>query len=96
MGLWDGTMSEDVVTVEVELPGRAYPIDIGPGALGRIGERLRGRCEAGRATLITDANVGPLYGEKAASSLDEAGFEVVVLTEPAADASKSTARAGLL
>ena len=80
----------------MELPGRAYPIDIGPGALGRIGERLRGRCEAGRATLITDTNVGPLYGEKAASSLDAAGFEVVVLTVPAGDASKSTARAGLL
>lgn len=89
-------MNDDIVRVTVALPGRAYAIDIGHGALGALGAGLRERCEASRATIITDANVGPLYAEKAAASLTDAGIEPTVLTVPAGDATKSLSIAGRL
>lgn len=89
-------MGETVVTVEVALPGRAYPIDIGPGAIGTLGRRLRERCGASRATVVTDANVGPLYASNVSAALDGSGFDHEVLTVPAGDASKSLDRAAEL
>lgn len=89
-------MCVDVQTIEVALPGRAYPIDIGAGALSRLGGRLRERCDAGRATVITDANVGSLYADKVAGALASSGIEHDVLTVPPGDASKSLAQAALL
>ncbi|MBN2563608.1 MAG: 3-dehydroquinate synthase [Phycisphaerae bacterium] len=89
-------MGDGVVSVDVDLPGRAYPIHIGPGLLRRLGERLRERCGASRATIVTDANVGPLYAEKLVGALEASGFESAVLTVPAGDGTKSLRQVGLL
>ena len=92
----DEVMSESIVTVEVALPGREYPIDIGSGAMGQIGRRLRERSMARRATVVTDSNVGPLYGEQITAALAAGGFEAAVLTVPAGEGSKSLEEAGRL
>lgn len=89
-------MSEAIVTVEVPLAGRTYPIDIGRKALRQLGARLRDRCPANRATIITDENVGPLYAKDVQASLEAAGIESAILCVPAGDATKSLDQAARL
>lgn len=80
-------LSERIVQVEVQ--PRPYPVVIGPGVLAQVGPRLA-RCVKGRrALVITDTNVGPLYGNGALESLRSAGFEPTLLTMPAGEATKS-------
>ena len=89
-------MNLPLATVEVPIPGRAYRIDIGAGLLSDLGRRLRERCGARRATIVTDDNVGPLYAGKAKGSLQAGGCEANVLTVAAGDTSKSWEQAGRL
>lgn len=88
-----GFMGDDMAIVEVNLPGRAYSINIGAGMIARLGSALRDRSAARLATIITDSNVGPLYGQGLADSLVAAGFEVATLTVPAGEPSKSLQQA---
>jgi 3-dehydroquinate synthase len=65
---------------------------IGAGILDRLGDlALDARLSPGRAAVVTDTNVGPLYGERARKSLSEAGFAAVSIEIPAGEASKSIA-----
>jgi 3-dehydroquinate synthase len=75
--------------VQVETKPRPYPVVIGPGVLAQVGPRLRECVKGRRALVITDANVGPLYGESALASLRSAGFEATLLTMPAGEKTKS-------
>jgi 3-dehydroquinate synthase len=89
-------MSDQPVVVSVDLPGRAYPIHIGAGLLDRAGDLLRDQCGPRRAAVVTDANVGPLYGAKLSASLNRAGFEHSLTAVPAGDASKSLQNAAFI
>ena len=51
--------------VRVELGERSYSVKIGAGVRQGVGEAVRSVCQADRAVIITDSNVGPLYGEAA-------------------------------
>ena len=75
--------------VQVELASRGYPVVIGSGVLAQLGARLAACVKGRRAVIITDQNVGPLYGQAALDSLRSAGFEAVVLTMPPGEKSKS-------
>ncbi len=75
--------------VRVETPPKPYPVLIGPGLLEELGPRLREEVRAPRTLVVTDANVGPLYGERALASLGAAGFDCSMVTLPAGDATKS-------
>jgi 3-dehydroquinate synthase len=86
-------MGADTAIVEVNLPGRAYSINIGAGTIGQLGSSLRSLSAARRAAIITDSNVGPLYGQALADSLAAAGFDLVTLTVPAGELSKSLQQA---
>ncbi|MCL2330470.1 MAG: 3-dehydroquinate synthase, partial [Phycisphaerae bacterium] len=77
--------------VTVDLDRHAYPVVIGPGVLAELGSRLAGRVKGRRAVVITDTNVGPLYGEAAMASLRGAGFEPTLATLPAGEPTKSLA-----
>jgi len=75
-------------TVTVELGERAYPIHIGrdilvhlPAMVGETGTR-------GALGIVTDSNVGPLYGERVAESLRAAGHTVAVHAMPAGEPHK--------
>ena len=74
------------------LPGGGYDILIEEGILGRLGEYAARVRPPGRAAVITDSNVGGIYGEKALKSLERAGFSPVLITVPAGEESKSPER----
>ncbi|MCB1236823.1 MAG: 3-dehydroquinate synthase [Verrucomicrobiae bacterium] len=74
--------------------GRRSDIHIGDGILGRLPERLAATGGLRkRAALVSDTNVWPLHGERVAETLREAGYEVVPISVPAGEESKSMERA---
>ncbi|MCD8126238.1 MAG: 3-dehydroquinate synthase, partial [Clostridiales bacterium] len=76
--------------VFVNLPGKEYEILIERGILDQAGKRMRtALLRRGRAAVVTDSNVGPLYADRVKKSLTDAGFTVKVLTVPAGETSKS-------
>ncbi len=81
-----------VETVRVNLPGRAYSVQIGPNLLASLGTLLKSRCKAVKATIVTDTNVGPLYLDRTCESLKAAGIEPRSMTIPAGEPSKSIAQ----
>lgn len=90
--LIDGEMSP----VEVDLGDRSYAIEIGPGLLSQVGQRCRSLGLGSRLLLITDEQVGRLYGGVVLKSLKEAGFTVEYATFPAGEEHKSLKTAAAL
>ena len=77
----------NTVHVPVSAP---YDVDIGPGLLAGLGEKVRALCpRASRYLLVTDDAVGPLWAQKALDSLDAAGLAGAVYTLPHGEASKT-------
>jgi len=75
--------------VQVEVQPRPYAVVIRPGGLALLGGLLAEQVKTRRVFVITDSNVGPLYGRQADASLREAGFEPTFYTVPAGEQSKS-------
>ncbi|NCE65852.1 3-dehydroquinate synthase [Pseudoflavonifractor sp. 524-17] len=74
----------------VNLPGRAYEIEIGRGLLSQAGARCRTVLpRAQRLFVVSDSNVAPLYLKQTADSLEAAGFQVGGGIVPAGENSKS-------
>ena len=57
-----------MITYVVDLAERSYPIHIGSGTLSMLGAELQ-RLKATRALIVTNTTVGPLYAQKAATSV---------------------------
>lgn len=76
-------------TVDVQLGPRSYPILIGSHLLSQLGEHCARLGLGRRCAVLTDTNVAPHYAEPALHSLQAAGFEVVLVTVPAGEKSKS-------
>ncbi len=75
-------------TLQVALGERSYPIHIGEGLLddaALFAPHLRG----GRAAVITDSNVAPLYLARVRRALEAGGAQVVAIAVPAGEDSKS-------
>ena len=68
-------------TIVVALGSRSYPIHIGPGLLGHA-ELFLPHILHGKAALITNTTVGPLYSARLRDTLEAAGVEVVEITLP--------------
>ncbi|HUX87532.1 MAG TPA: 3-dehydroquinate synthase [Chloroflexota bacterium] len=64
-------------------------LTIGSGVLEALGTQMRAAGLSGRAFLISDDQVYPLYGEKALAALRVAGFVADHYLMPAGEASKS-------
>lgn len=73
----------------VNLPGRKYDICIGQGLLRDAGSMISGIGKVKKVAVVTDSNVGPLYGEAVKTSLAAAGLEVWIISVPAGEQSKS-------
>jgi len=82
--------------VAVPLPGLEYPIRIGPGLIGALGEQMRGCGLHGAVALVQDAGVAGLYGPAARASLEGVGFAVTPIVVPAGEGSKCLAQLGAL
>lgn len=66
----------------------AYPVFVGPGALARLGERMRALGLGGRAFVVSDETVLSFHGEAALAALRHAGYEADAFAFPAGEASK--------
>jgi 3-dehydroquinate synthase len=75
--------------VRVSLADRSYDIRIRSGSLNEIGPSLRTLGLAGKAAIVTNPLVGRLYAGRVRRSLDEAGFEVLTVTVPEGERSKT-------
>jgi 3-dehydroquinate synthase len=85
-----------MTTIQVEIPGRAYPIVIGRGVLGEMGAWM-GRLGLGRrVAVISNPVVAERYGDAVRASLREAGRSAELLTVPAGEQSKTLDEAGRL
>ncbi|MBQ3147000.1 MAG: 3-dehydroquinate synthase [Oscillospiraceae bacterium] len=70
---------------------RSYCVHIGDGLLTALGKEAAAVIKPGKAAIISDSNVWPLYGKEATKSLEKAGFETVNFVFPAGEASKTSA-----
>jgi 3-dehydroquinate synthase len=76
--------------IVADISGHRYPIHLGPGLVDRLGEAWAERA-AGRAVLLAaDGAVGHL-ADRAAASLDGAGFRTIRVTVPPGEGSKTLA-----
>lgn len=66
----------------VPLGEHSYPILVGCGVLGRLGEILAQRGFPQRLSLVTNTTVNPLYGNQAEESLRKAGFDLLTIVLP--------------
>ena len=78
----------DIVKVSGENP---YDILIENGIIKDAGKYIRNVTSAGKALIIADSNVAPLYSETVSASLEKAGFEVHTHVFPAGEVSKTLA-----
>lgn len=78
--------------ITVALGERSYPIEIGIGTLDRLRDAIKSLGVGGKAAIITDSNVGPLYAERAAVLIEGSGLECTVCTLPAGEEHKRLAQ----
>jgi 3-dehydroquinate synthase len=81
-------------TVPVALGERSYNIRIGAGLLDKAGERLKRLGLEGSGIMVTDRTVNGLYGDRALSSLKEAGFNAGTYILPSGERHKNLGRIG--
>jgi 3-dehydroquinate synthase len=77
-----------MLTLQVPLGDRSYPIYIGAGLLARA-ELIAERLPQKRAAIITNATVAPLYLPALRRALEERGVGVVPITLPDDEAHKN-------
>ena len=75
----------------IDVPAsRPYQVSIGAGALSLLGGTIRELCPKARlAVVVSDDAVFPLHGEKALSSLRDAGLEADSIVVPRGEATKT-------
>jgi 3-dehydroquinate synthase len=81
-------------TISVKLAGGVYEIAVEPGLLAKVGQRVRGLSQSGKAAVVTDSDVEPLHLGALKQSLQAAGFESIVAVMPAGEANKSLTSVG--
>lgn len=87
----DSPPSDRFREVPVRSASGTYQVTLGPGVLSRLPEIVSETVGADRVALVSDSNVMPLHGLPVARGLRERGLEVVTLTFPAGEASKTRA-----
>ncbi|MGN1144125.1 MAG: 3-dehydroquinate synthase family protein, partial [Anaerovoracaceae bacterium] len=80
-------------TIHVDT-ARPYDVHIGAGLLDKLAELLPEKIRTvagrgGKAVLLTDEHVDPLYGDRTAQNLSALGFQVLRTVVPAGETAKS-------
>lgn len=78
--------------VDVASASGSYPVLVGEGVADTIPGIAAEHAPGGRIGLISDSNVGPTHGERIAEWCRREGLDVVYLTFPAGEASKTRER----
>jgi 3-dehydroquinate synthase len=85
-------MDNMTATVHVDLPGRAYDIDIGPGVLQTAGVKIAALGGRNHICIITDENVARLHLPALQDTLARAGLTSQALALPAGEGTKCWAQ----
>ena len=80
--------------VNVNLPGRAYDVVIGPDLLAEAGTYLAPLLVRQKVTVISDTNVAALHLDALRDGLATAGIQMQAMTLPPGEATKSWERLG--
>lgn len=80
-------------TVAVDLGPRSYGVCVGPGLLDELGQAVAALPGVTGAAVVTDSNVGPLYGRRAVDGIRAAGVSAEMIEFPAGEANKTLATA---
>ncbi len=75
--------------VSLSLGARSYDVHVANGSLGSVGYAVSRLRLSGRAALITDSNVCPLYADRVRQSLEDAGYPVTLHVFTAGEAQKN-------
>ena len=78
-----------MIEVPVPLSRSPYRVVVGSGLLAESGAMIAKVLTPRRCALVTDSNVAPLYAGIVEQSLESSGFQPVLITIPAGEASKS-------
>ena len=81
-------MTNPAATVHVDLPGRAYDIQIGPDLLAGAGAAIAPFGGRKHLAIVTDETVAGLHLAQLQAGLTEAGFTSAALLLPAGEATK--------
>ncbi|PJI91967.1 3-dehydroquinate synthase [Yoonia maricola] len=79
-------------TVHVDLPGRAYDIEIGPGVLDQAGTRIAAMGGRKHVCILTDETVAGLHLTQLQTALSGAGVTSEALALPPGEATKCWAQ----
>jgi 3-dehydroquinate synthase len=71
-------------------------IEIGAALLARTGELIREILVGPHCAIISDSNVAPLFGDHVKQRLTSSGFQPVLITVPAGEASKTLEKVGAI
>jgi shikimate kinase/3-dehydroquinate synthase len=71
--------------------GHSYDVRVQAGGLQSLGEGIVARGMRGPCMLVSDENVGALYGDEAMKSVRRAGFDVHKVILPAGESNKNLA-----
>lgn len=88
-GMDDRRHAPPVVAATVRTPSATYPVIVQQGALDGLGAICRERDLRGRAFLVTDSDVGPLFATPAEAALTAAGYAVRSFRIPAGEHEKT-------
>jgi 3-dehydroquinate synthase len=80
------------MTLHVDLPGRAYDIEIGPGLLARAGRLIGPHLARARVAVVTDETVAVLHGEAFRDALAAEGIASEMLALPPGEGTKGWAQ----
>lgn len=75
--------------IRVNIPKREYDIIIDRDILKNTADYIKQVFGGEKIAVVSDSNVGPLYGDTVIGSLKEGGFETKLITVPAGEKSKS-------
>ena len=74
--------------VRVDTPSRSYDVHVGRNLLREVGAICAHVTKGRMAAVISDSNVAPLYAQTVMQSLEDAGFDAILLTFEAGERNK--------
>jgi 3-dehydroquinate synthase len=85
-----------VETINVALGDRSYDITLGAGILDRVGSLCRTLPLSGTAAVVSNTTVAPLYYDRVRTSLEAAGYRVILVQLPDGERYKNSATLNLI
>lgn len=80
----------------VRTPTALYPVIVSDGCFDALGDACRDAGLKGRAFVVSDTAVGPLFAARAAASLEQSGYEARTFQIPAGEDHKTLATVELV